>query len=111
MPNEYNVKITQQAQNQLSEIVAYISSTLQAPETAKGTLDTLRREIISLKEFPNRVPLVDEEPWRAQGIHKLGVKNYLVYYWVDDVAKKVQVFAVVYARRDQRRFLSELDIR
>lgn len=110
MPNEYKVKITQQAQSQLSEIVAYISSTLQAPATAKSMLDTLQREIISLKEFPNRVPLVDEEPWCAQGIHKLGIKNYFIYFWVDESAKRVQVFAVVFARRDQRQFLSELDI-
>ena len=34
MPEKYTVKITQQAQEQIREIVSYIRFTLQAPETA-----------------------------------------------------------------------------
>ena len=69
MPEKYTVKITQQAQEQIREIVSYIRFTLQAPETAMKMLDTLQEEIASLDQFPNRVPLTEEEPWRSQGIH------------------------------------------
>ena len=73
-------------------------------------LDTLEKEIASLDQFPNRVPLTEEEPWHSQGVHKLPVKNYLVYFWVDEDAKKVQVFGIIYGRRDQRHQLSNLDM-
>ena len=72
-------------------------------------LDTLQEEIASLDQFPNRVPLTEEEPWRSQGIHKFPVKNYLIYFWVDEETKKVQIIGAVYGRKDQRHQLSNLD--
>lgn len=110
MPEIYTVKITKQAQEQIREIIGYIRFTLQAPGTAMKMLNTLEQEITSLDRFPNRVPLTDEEPWHSQGIHKLTVKNYLVYFWVDEAAKIVQVIGVVYGRKDQRHQLSNIDM-
>ena len=109
MPEKYTVNITTQAQEQLKEMISYINCTLQAPGTAMKMLDTLEKEIASLAQFPNRVPLTEEEPWHSQGIHKLPVKNYLIYFWVDEEAKKVQVIGIIYGRRDQRHQLSNLD--
>ena len=110
MAEHYTVKITQQAQEQLREIVSYIHSTLQSPHTAIKILDILEREISSLSQFPNRIPLTEEEPWHSQGIHKMVVKNYLVYFWIDEDSKKVQVIGIIYGRRDQRHQLSNLDM-
>lgn len=109
MPDEYTVKITRQAQEQIREIVRYIRFMLQAPETAMKMLDTLQREIASLAQFPYRVPLTEEEPWHSQGIHKFSVKNYLIYFWVDEKTRTVQIIGVVYARKAQRHQLSNLD--
>ena len=110
MSEKYTVKITQQAQEQIREIISYIRFTLQAPETALKMLDTLQEEIASLDQFPNRVPLTEEEPWHSQGIHKLPVKNYLIYFWVEKKKKKVQIIGAVYGRKDQRHQLSNLDM-
>ena len=101
----YQIKLTKQAQEQLREIFSYIRYTLQAPETAMHMLETLEREIASLSIFPARVPLTEEEPWHSQGIHKFPVKNYLVYFRIDEDRKTVQVIAVIYGRRDQRQQL------
>lgn len=73
-------------------------------------LDTSAEEIFSLDQFPYRAPLTEEEPWHSQGVHALTVKNFLVYFWVDEAAKKVQVMGIVYGRRDQRHQLSGLDL-
>lgn len=110
MPDIFTVKITSQAQEQIRQIVHYIRFTLQSPGAAMKMLDTLEREIASLSSFPNRVPLTNEEPWHSRGIHKLPVKNHLVYFWVDEEAKLVQVIAVIYARRDQRDQLKNMNL-
>ena len=73
-------------------------------------LDTLQEEIASLDQFLNRVPLTEEEPWHGQGIHKFPVKNYLIYFWVDEETKKVQIIGAVYGRKNQRHQLSNLDM-
>ena len=88
----------------------YIRYTLQSPGTAMKMLDTLEQEIASLSCFPNRVPLTDEEPWHSRGVHKMLVKSYLVYFWIDEDAKLVHVIAVIYARKNQRDQLVDMNI-
>ena len=107
---QYEVKITEPAQRQLQEIVRYIAEDLQEKRTALRTLDTLEKEILSLSTLPNRVALTEEEPWHSQGIHKFPVKNYLIYFWVDEETKKVQIIGAVYGRKDQRHQLSNLEM-
>lgn len=108
MDNIYEVRISKQAERQLKEIFQYISYTLQAPGTAEKMLDLLEREIVSLSSFPNRIPLTQDEPWHSQGIHKMVVKNYLVYFWVDENAQTVHIIAVVYGHRDQKQLLAHM---
>lgn len=110
MPEKCVVKLTQQAEENLREIADYIRFTLQSPGIAAKMLDTLAEEIFSLDQFPYRAPLTEEEPWHSQGVHALTVKNFLVYFWVDEAAKKVQVMGIVYGCRDQRHQLSGLDL-
>ena len=97
----YEVKLTTQAIRQIEETVQYISKILFAPETARKWADTLQREIRKLDSMPSRYPLIEEEPWRTKGIRKMPVKNFLVYYLVDEEKKTVWVTAVIYGRRDQ----------
>ncbi len=110
MADDYIVKITAQAQEQMRDITRYIAYSLQALDTALRMLDTLEKEIASLSRFPNRIVLTEEEPWHSYGIHKMPVKNYLIYFWIDETMHKVQVTAVVYGKRDQMQQLSQMSL-
>ena len=101
MSTRYEVKLTAQAIGQIKETVQYIFKTLMEPETARKWADTLQSEIGKLDSMPSRYPLTEEEAWRAKGIRKMSVKNFLVYYLVDEEKKAVWVTAVIYGRRDQ----------
>ena len=52
--------------------------------------------------MPSRYPLTPEEAWRSEGVHKMLVSNFLVYYWIDEVQK------VVCGRRDQIQVLRDI---
>ena len=106
----YIVKITAQAEEQLKEIIKYITSELKAPKAALCLLDEIEQSISSLSQFPQRVTLTEEEPWRSYGIHKMPVKNFLIYFWIDEENSKVQVTTVIYGKRDQLKQLSQMDI-
>lgn len=110
MDKTYVVKITFQAEDQIQEIIHYITHELKAPDAALHLLDALEDSFISLAHFPQRVVLIDEEPWHTQGIHRLPVKNFLVYFWIDEDNMNVQVVAVIYEKRDQLRQLSQMDM-
>lgn len=107
---EYDVRITVQAQDHLREIRDYIARELLAPAAAKNTIKLLGDVMAALSHMPNRVRLVNEEPWRSEGIHVRAVKNFLIYFWVNEGEKTVQVIAVIYAKRDQTSVLSQLDL-
>lgn len=110
MDKTYNVKITSQAESEIQEIIHYITHELKAPEAALHLLDALEDSFTSLSRFPQRVALIDEEPWHTKGIHRLPVKNFLVYFWIDEDNMKVQITAVIYGKRDQLRQLSQMDM-
>lgn len=109
MDTNYEVKITHQAMNQMREIVHYISRELLTPEAADHLLDKMKETIASLSDFPKRYVLINEEPWRSYGVRKTIVKNFLIYYWIDEEHQKVQVIAVIYNKRDQIRQLMNMD--
>lgn len=92
----YAVEMTRQAEEQLSEIVQYISLTLRSPQTGMNTLDALEEEIGSLSAMPSRYPVIDDDP----AIRRTRAKNFNIYYQVDDTQKRVNILAVCYARRD-----------
>ena len=60
--------------------------------------------------MPSRFPQVDREPWKSIGYRKMPVKNFIVYYFVDEESKTVWVTAVVYAKRDQLESLKEMPV-
>lgn len=110
MDKTYIVKVTSQAEEQLQEIVHYIIHELKAPDAALHLLDTLEASFASLSQIPQRVALVDEEPWHTNEIRRLPVQNFLVYFWIDEKNMKVQITAIIYEKRDQLRQLSQMEI-
>lgn len=107
---DYTVRITRQAREQLRELRRYIESNLLAPADARHTVRALRAEMDSLRDMPYRIKPVDEEPWHSEGVRKTRVGNYYVYFWIDEAAKRVQITAVVYVRRDQEKILQQMEM-
>lgn len=47
--------------------------------------------------------------YNDEGVRKIVVKNFLIYFWVDDENIRVQVTAVIYQRRDQLARLADME--
>ena len=106
--DEYKIKVTRQAKEHLALIREYIATELQAPIVAKRMLELLKSEMMSLQTMPYRVKLISEQPWCELGFRRIRVKNYYVYFCVDESRKEVQILAVIYVRRDQAKQLEQL---
>lgn len=106
MDRRYEVKITQYAEQSMREIAKYIAFDLAAPEAAIKLMLTLQTEIRKLDFMPGRIHFTPEEPWHSRGVHRMVVKNYYVYFWIDEERGKVQVIDVTYVKRDQKRQLA-----
>ena len=104
---EYDVKLTLHAIVQIQETIAYISKVLLVPEIARSWANYLQKEIAELNMMPARFSSVYEEPWQSRGYRKMPVKNFIVYYYVDEGSKTVWVTGV-YGRRDQLNALKDM---
>ena len=42
------------------------------------------------------------------GIRRIVVKNFVVYYRIDDASHRVYILNIIYAKRDQMRMLAQI---
>lgn len=96
----YELKVSEQADNDLREIFEHIAFELHSPQNARGQLDRLEEQILSLDTMPERYRKYEKEPWKSRGLHVLPVDNYAVFYIPDSDKKIVTILRVMYAGRD-----------
>lgn len=99
---QYQAKVTEQARTHLILIKEYIANELQQPNSAKRMLDLLKEAMMSLSLMPHRIKRIEEKPWRDLGFRKIRVKNYYIYFWINEDEKQVQIIAVIYVKMDQK---------
>ena len=110
MEKQYKVQITKYALAQMEKIKDYIANELLAPQAAYNLFLEMKNKVASLNSIPKRNPLVDTKKWREQGVRKMIITNFIMYYWIDEEQQIVHIIAVVYSKRNQLRELSKIEL-
>ncbi|MBR1692012.1 MAG: type II toxin-antitoxin system RelE/ParE family toxin [Lachnospiraceae bacterium] len=108
--NVYSVKPTRQAEAQMRDIAWHIAVELHNPDAAENLMDEFGEAFETLGKNPEKHEPVDEKPWHSEGVRKTRVKHYLIYFWIDVENAAVQIMGIVYERRDQKKFLSKMNM-
>ena len=101
----YRIDVSEPAEIDLRDIIRYISAQLLAPITALEMLESIEQAMAGLAEMPHRVPTVADERLAAIGYRKLIVKNYIIFFSIDEKAKVVDVERILYGQRNWRTIL------
>ncbi len=96
----YDVRYAEPAENDLLDILRYISVTLMEPSTAQRMLYSIHTAINGLASMPQKCPSVDDERLVYLGYRKLHIKNYIAFFSIDEKTYTVNVERILYARRD-----------
>ena len=107
MSDVYKIIILPEAQKDIRSIVLYIAKELAAPQAALKLENDFEEGIKSLSKMPKRIRTVDEQPWKDKGIRKTRVKNYYIYFIIDEEIKAVKILAVIYVKMDQKKQMTE----
>ena len=102
---QYKVLMTEPAVDDLQVIAEYISYELLEPVLAKKLVGKIKAAVMSLDELPIRHTLVTDERLAAQGIRKLIVENYIVFYMISEKDETVTVIRIIHGRRDWEHLL------
>ena len=98
--DRYTINISDLAKQDIRDISTYISDQLIEPDIADNTIETILDAISSLDFMPARTPLVRDQRLARVGIRGMQVKDYTVFYRVNDAIRAVDVVRVLYSRRD-----------
>lgn len=94
--DKYKIKFSPASRQDMREIVKYIKDILKEPRIAKKYENLFKDEIRKLTDFPERFVAIDEEKITYKGIHKLIVKNYIIFYRVNAEKELITIERVLY---------------
>ena len=100
----YKVVYLPTARKQLEDAVMYIAIDLCAPDAAMNLADEVDQAVQKLKEMPYRFPIYHTLYAMKREIRSFPVKNYNVYYVIDEDSKTVEIWRVLHRlqNRDHR---------
>lgn len=96
----YTVKLLPEAVNDMTEIVQYISIQLSNPAAATKLKEKIICEIKKLAENPHMYAVYEPPLLLKVKLRKMLVKNYTVFYCIDENEKTVKIARVLYAKRN-----------
>lgn len=96
---QYNVRLTSHALQDLDSIYTYIAQSLAEPDTAQKLLGRLEDAIFSLEQFPQRGSVRKVGAYANRGYRQLFIENYIAVYRIDELHRQVILVTVQYASR------------
>jgi plasmid stabilization system protein ParE len=88
----------------------YIKEKLEAPKAAENLIIEMINKLHYLKETPFAKPLVQDSYLASFGMRSMKIKNYVLYYIVDEENNKVNMIRFLYGKRDWMNILKENSI-
>lgn len=98
--NDYGLKFTPLASDDLEQIYSYVSHKLFAQAAADNLLAKIESSIISLTRVPYSGSILLDESLKSRGYRKLIVDNYLVFYLVNELDKYVVIMRIMYGAQN-----------
>lgn len=99
----YKVVYLPTARKQLEDAVAYIVFDLCAPDTAMNFADEVDESVRNLMEMPYRFPIYHTLYAMKHEIRFFPIKNYNVYYVIDENTKTVEIWRILHQLQKQER--------
>lgn len=106
--NVYDYVLTANAEDDIDDTFGYIAEELSNPDAAGAFADALEEKIDELCKTPKLGHIVENDFLRRDDIRMVHVKNYLVYYLIDEDRKKIVILNVVFSGRDQDEILKNI---
>ena len=97
----------------LDSCYSYIKDKLEAPMAAENLMNELYYKLNYIKENPNSRLFVHDKYLSLLGIRSINVKNYTVFYNIEDNGdvKNVNLITFMYSKRDWKNIIKAMKIK
>ena len=97
---DYKVKFSQQAFDDIDNIISYIDHELCNPQAAERFYNIVHQKITLIEKNPYIYPLHHDEGLNKKGLHFAVIGNYLLFYIIDEENSVVNIVRIVYGGRN-----------
>lgn len=102
---KYKIIVSETFHKELRNIIYYISHKLDSKFTASELLSEIEKTISDLSFFPYRHELVQDSYLHKKGFRKTIIKNYIVFYKIEEPDKTVNIHRILHAKQNWIKFL------
>jgi len=96
----FRIKFTEQAAEDITDIVSYISDELHSPGAARRFFNEVNKKLDKISGNPFMYPLSRIDKLRAKGYRAAAIGNYLLFYIADEADTVAYIARIVYGSRD-----------
>ena len=108
---KYIVETTETSEQDLINIISYLRYNLAGDIVADRYVNLFTQALKKLEDIAGSMPILDKELIKYENIRKINVKNYIIFYKIDEESSKVLVLRIGHIFMDWKEYLTDSDIR
>lgn len=101
---KYIVETTDTAEQDLVDIISYLKYNLAGEIVADKYIELFTQALKKLEDIAGSMPVLGEELIKNKNIRKINVKNYVIFYTVDEENSKAIVLRVGHSFMDWKKY-------
>lgn len=104
---KYIVEISETAEQDLKDIISYLKYSLAGDIIADRYKILFKQELKDLENIAGSMPVLSEDLTGHKNIRKVNVRNYIIFYTVDEENFRALVLRIGHAFMDWEKYLKE----
>ncbi len=104
---KYIVEISETAEQDLENIILYLRNELSGDIIADKYKILFKQKLKDLENVAESMPIISEELTGFNNIRKVNVRNYIIFYIVNEENTKASVLRIGHAFMDWEKYLKD----
>ena len=104
---KYIVEISKTAKQDLENIISYLRYNLAGDIIADKYKILFKQELINLENVAGSMPVLDEKLTGHKNVRKINVRNYIIFYIIEEENSKALVLRIGHAFMDWEKYLKD----
>ena len=104
---KYIVEVSETAEQDLENILRYLRYNLAGDIIADKYKLLFKQELRNLEDIAGSMPILSQELTGYNNIRKVNVRNYIIFYTVDEENSKTFVLRIGHAFMDWEKYLKD----
>lgn len=104
---KYKVEMSETAEQDLENIISYLKYDLAGDIIADKYKLLFKQELKKLEYVAGSMPILEKTLTGHKNIRKINVRNYIIFYIIDDDTDKASVVRIGHAFMDWEKYLKD----